>query len=234
MQVVARPSGATRCGAELERWPIFQPPHRWFKRISVTLAYLFTWLTIPHVLLHKRRPASALAWVWCIIALPFIGPIAYWTFGADRIQRKRLRKARRLGLSPARCARRCEAVGRRRRARKEELVRTLSVINQVPVSTAPARGVADRCHRVLSVAHGGHRSARHHVHIEFFIWRDDECGQEFLEALIRAARRGVEVRLLLDQIGCIAVSKSVFRPLIEAGGHFSWFYSLPFWRTRAS
>src|SRR5207248_3346056 len=73
-------------------------------------------------------------------------------------------------------------------------------------------------------------AARHHIHIEFFIWRDDECGHAFLEALMRAARRGVEVRLLLDQIGCIAVSKSVFRPLSEAGGHFSWFYSLPFWR----
>ena len=56
--------------------PIFRPPHRWLKRLGVTLAYLFTWLTIPHVLFHKKRPASAMAWVWCIIALPFIGPLA--------------------------------------------------------------------------------------------------------------------------------------------------------------
>src|SRR4051794_7204212 len=117
--------------------PIFQPPHRWFKRVTVTLAYLFTWLTIPHVLLHKKRPASALAWVWCIIALPFIGPIAYWSFGADRMQRKRLRKARRLGLTPTHRAPTATKPVEVDNARaKEELVRTLSVINQVAVSTA--------------------------------------------------------------------------------------------------
>jgi cardiolipin synthase len=40
----------------------------------------------------------------------------------------------------------------------------------------------------------------------------------------------VVVRLLLDQIGCLGVNRRFFQPLVDAGGHFSWFYSLPFGR----
>ena len=67
-------------------------------RPSIVIAYLLTWLAIPHVLLARKRPTATLAWVWGIIAVPFAGPIAYFMFGADRMQRKRLKKAARLGM----------------------------------------------------------------------------------------------------------------------------------------
>lgn len=206
------------------------PHHRWLKRLPVAIAYLFTWLTIPHVLLHKKRPSSALAWVWSIIALPFIGPLAYWAFGADRMRRKRLRKAKRLGLMQSPGQRSLDRQLEQFSPRKSELVRTLEVINQVPASTATKVELLIDAAEFYPALRAAIDSAKHHIHIEFFIWRDDEVGADFLQALVRAARRGVEVRLLLDQIGCFGVGRSIFRPLVQAGGHFSWFYSLPFWR----
>jgi cardiolipin synthase len=79
------------------------------------------------------------------------------------------------------------------------------------------------------ILHSRNESSRHkhHIHIEFFIWRSDDRGREFLDLLVAAARRGVKVRLLLDQVGCLGVRRSFFAPLVEAGGRFSWFYSLP-------
>lgn len=201
--------------------------NRWLKRLPVAIAYLFTWLTIPHVLLHKKRPASALAWVWSIIALPFIGPLAYWAFGADRVQRKRLRKARRLGLMQSPGQRTLEPELENISPREAEVIHTLTVINQVPASTASRVQLLVDAAEFYPALLAAIDAAKHHVHVEFFIWRDDEVSAVFLEALVRAARRGVEVRLLLDQIGCFAVGRSTFRPLIKAGGHFSWFYSLP-------
>jgi cardiolipin synthase len=44
-----------------------------------------------------------------------------------------------------------------------------------------------------------------------------------LTHLVAAARRGVEVRVLLDQIGSLGLRRSFFHPLIEAGGKFAWF-----------
>ena len=45
-------------------------------------------------------------------------------------------------------------------------------------------------------------AARHEVHLESYIFEPDATGRQVLEALVRAARRGVRVRLLLDGFGC--------------------------------
>ena len=106
------------------------------RRILLFIAYLLTWGTIPHVLFHKRRPVAALAWVWSIIAFPFVGPMVYWGFGADRMQRKRMRKARRLGLMRHPGQRSLQAQLEKVSPRKSELLRTLEQVNQIPASTA--------------------------------------------------------------------------------------------------
>ncbi|MEO7166115.1 MAG: cardiolipin synthase, partial [Chthoniobacterales bacterium] len=74
--------------------------------------------------------------------------------------------------------------------------------------------------------------ARDHVHIEFYIWRHDARGREMLAHLVAAAKRGVEVRLLLDWVGCIWLRGAVFRPLRAAGGKVAWFRTAHPFRNR--
>jgi cardiolipin synthase len=64
--------------------------------------------------------------------------------------------------------------------------------------------------------------------------RDDEVGAEFLDLLVATARRGVTVRLLLDELGCHELRDRYFRPLLAAGGHFSWCHTLSPLRGRYS
>ena len=59
--------------------------------------------------------------------------------------------------------------------------------------------------------------AKETIEFEGYIFRDDEVGERFREALIEAARRGVKVRLLVDWIGRMGTPHSFFRPLREAG-----------------
>ncbi len=200
------------------------------KRSALVIAYFLTWGVIPHILFTKKRPVSTLAWVWSIIALPFVGPLAYFMFGADRMQRKRLRKAARLGVLHRQSARAEPEPAPQFSPRKNELLRVLGEINQLPFSTARHVQLLVDAKEFYPELERRIEAARSHIHIEFFIWRHDEFGQKFLDLLCAAARRGVRVRLLLDQMGCFAVKKSFFAPLIEAGGRFSWFYSLPLWR----
>src|SRR3954463_2687869 len=58
----------------------------------VLLAYLATWTFIPHLLLLKKRPAATLAWLWAILFIPFLGALAYFAIGTDRLKRRRLRR----------------------------------------------------------------------------------------------------------------------------------------------
>ena len=45
------------------------------------------------------------------------------------------------------------------------------------------------------------KSARHHIHLEYYIFSDDAVGREILEILIEKANEGVEIRILVDGAG---------------------------------
>jgi cardiolipin synthase A/B len=61
-------------------------------------------------------------------------------------------------------------------------------------------------------------AARHHVHLENYIIQEDSTGEIFAEALIAAAARGVECRVLYDWLGCLTrTSEAFWRRLRTAG-----------------
>lgn len=55
------------------------------------------------------------------------------------------------------------------------------------------------------------RGARHRVLLETFIWKDDEVGREFLDAVNDAAARGVEVHVMYDGFGNLVVPRGFYR-----------------------
>ncbi len=63
------------------------------------------------------------------------------------------------------------------------------------------------------------RAARGTVLFENYIFRDDEIGRAFLQALVERAQAGVTVRVLRDWMGCLGQSRAGFwKPLLAAGG----------------
>lgn len=72
--------------------------------------------------------------------------------------------------------------------------------------------------------------AKHHIHILFFIVKNDEISHTFLQLLMEKAQQGIEVRLLLDRIGSHHLSKQMIHKLKERGVHFSFCHKirLPF------
>ncbi len=61
------------------------------------------------------------------------------------------------------------------------------------------------------------REARHHIHIETFIFRDDEIGQLMSELLIQKARQGVQVRVIYDSFGSTMATPAFFDRMREGG-----------------
>ena len=183
---------------------------------------------VPFILLANKRPAATLAWIWAVMLFPYLGPFFYLLLGSERMHRRRFRKrVKELRRAP----KRRKPKGRVARSAAAEtendpawtLVETLSAINSQPITGADevellVDGAAfyDRLAEAI-------RKARRMIHIECFIWRDDTTGSRFRELLVDAARRGVRVRLLLDEMGCSKLYRSYFRELTEAGGYFSWF-----------
>jgi len=64
---------------------------------------------------------------------------------------------------------------------------------------------------------GAIRGARHHVHMETYIFEDDDTGKLFADALVARARAGVKVRLIYDAVGSLKTSKDFFKRMSDAG-----------------
>lgn len=60
-------------------------------------------------------------------------------------------------------------------------------------------------------------AARYEIHLESYIYQADAAGRAVAEALIRAARRGVAARLLLDGFGSRNLAQELIRALRHAG-----------------
>lgn len=61
------------------------------------------------------------------------------------------------------------------------------------------------------------RNARHHVHVLFYIVKDDRFGRDFLGLLKEKARAGLEVRLLVDRLGSWKMNRKMVGDLEAAG-----------------
>lgn len=64
------------------------------------------------------------------------------------------------------------------------------------------------------------KNSTQHVHILFYIFRNDHIGTQILKALQEKAKEGVEVRLLVDRVGC-HISKKMRKQLRKSGVHFA-------------
>ena len=61
-------------------------------------------------------------------------------------------------------------------------------------------------------------SAERWIHFESYIIHDDDCGREFAEALMAAARRGVKVRIVYDWVGALTATTWMFWHRLRRAG----------------
>ena len=179
------------------------------------------------IVLQKREPVATLSWLLGLALLPYVGFLIYYLLGPQKIRRHRLRRARsRLqndALGHDLCATACSPDARELGALAK------SATGFAPSTARDVRLLVDGAatYDALIEAIG---QARHHVHLEYYIYTPDHSGGALRDALIACARRGVKVRLLLDAIGSGKCSRAFLAPLVEAGGEVAWFHPTRFWR----
>ena len=179
---------------------------------------------IPVVLLRRKEPSSTIAWILTLLFVPALGAILFLLFGRDRVR------------WPARRKRQADAL-----VRSSVIAHTS---NPLLVQSLPGDGLTDLERQIFhagAVLTGGPASrgnrveiyaqgqavydalgaaiegARQHIHAEYYLIRNDATGAWFREKLVQAAQRGVEVRLLCDAYGCLAIGQHWRRPLRRAG-----------------
>lgn len=72
--------------------------------------------------------------------------------------------------------------------------------------------------------------AQHTIHLQTYIFEEDETGLEVAAALMKAAQRGVQVYVLLDGYASQDLTDEFIQQLKKSGIHFRWFE--PVFRSR--
>ncbi len=144
-----------------------------------------------HSLLTKPDPRSALSWIAVCSLIPYVGVVLYALFGINRV-----RRPQRPRPAPTASASACEMPGSLTAQRRigDALTRrpltggnTLETLHDGETAFP----------RMLSAIDG----ARHSVWLSTYIFQTDRVGRQFIDALGAAARRQVQVRVLVDGIG---------------------------------
>jgi len=75
---------------------------------------------------------------------------------------------------------------------------------------------------------GALRDAKHHIHMEYYIFEDDEIGNEIKNVLVQKAKEGVRVRFVYDDLGSRSIRKKFIAELKEGGVEVFPFYKILF------
>ncbi|MDO5624981.1 MAG: cardiolipin synthase [Pseudomonadota bacterium] len=181
------------------------------------------------ILLRDNLAADArMAWLMVLVLLPYVGAAMYYLLGEAHIGRRIAQGHKRV----------LDSI-REHLASDDELTRVLGAPGHVEQLIAPrwqgifrygasingfepvpgnhaelmADGTAARARMLADMD-----AAQAQIHVLYYIWLADGTGTAVAQALMRAARRGVACRVMVDGLGSRALTRSpLWRQMREAG-----------------
>jgi cardiolipin synthase len=167
---------------------------------TTVLITLVSLVAAGHALVNKRDPRAAFGWIAVSLLFPLAGPVLYVLFGVNRVNTKARALDHRwtspritagdyvvdIDHVPDDCV---------------ELARISDAVSKRPLVRGnriePLRDGEEAYPPMLEAIRGAQRS----IVLLTYIFETDPTGREFIEALVEAHERGVEVRVLIDGVG---------------------------------
>ena len=172
----------------------------------------------------NRKPGEATAWLLLIFLAPILGAILFLLLGSPKLSKWRREQQQHMNerikefaedagqipeLSPI--------VDPPLPARFEPHVNLIAQLTGMPAMAGNTvellpdyAGAVDRIVRDID-------AAKRYVHLEYFMFADDQIGSRVLDALVRARERGVVCRVLIDHLSNLLLRGPVLKKLGAAG-----------------
>ena len=192
--------------------------------IIQNIAFINLLLSIVIVFFERKSPKSVWAWLLLLYFLPVLGFVFYLLLGADMKKRKMFRiKEVEDHIS--------EAIRQQEYHLKslnvEEFDTNLNNYTDLVLYNLHTSGAVITGDNDVDILTDGDekfdrliediRSARHFIHIQYYIIKNDVLFERIRKELIKKVEEGVEVRILFDSMGCRTVSHNYWKKLNEEG-----------------
>ncbi len=189
-----------------------------WEHIKQVLEYVVTLLAfvgvVLTILIENRNPSKSMAYILILIFVPVAGLIVYYFFGRD-YKKKRIFSAK--GLLDGRLVRKNIEESNKKQEGYFEIVEK-NFGEKVAVAHLLSEGHHTRLtrhNRATLLVNGEKkfpevldclRQAKHHIHIEYYIFSAGDIGYQVRDILIEKAKQGVEVRFIYDDLGSSDIS----------------------------
>jgi len=185
--------------------------------IIISVYVVVTLAAMVAVLMDNGQPAKTMAWIMVLIFLPVVGFVLYFFFGRNTRKERMISQRSLDQLTKRSMLEFAEQKDLKIPDEQEALVKLFTnqnwalpfKDNEVDIFT----NGYDFFHSLLRDI----GKAKHHVHIDSYIFNDDALGYMVADELIEKAQQGVEVRVIYDDVGCWNVKSDFFERMREAG-----------------
>lgn len=186
---------------------------------------------VVHLLLFKREPSSTIAWLLFVITVPIGGAFLFLVFGPQRLERqafKRKREIERLIGNPSLHAHGGSAAAAAGEfpAEDRQVLELARRISEYTVTSHNHLEILADPHEAFQAMQAAIEEAKKFIHLEYYIIQSDEVTRLLFDSLARAAKRGVEVRVLYDALGSVWLKRIFLNRLTKQGAKVAGF--LPF------
>ena len=179
------------------------------------LAVILT--TIFVVILDNRNPVKTMAWMLILFFLPVIGLVFYFFFGRDTRKERLISKKGYSRLSKRPMAEYQAQEAFHDLDKKNALVLFFRKVNNaLPFDGNQVDMYTDGYAMLQALMHEI-SLAKHHIHLQFYIFENDPVGRLLRDLLIDKAREGVKIRLLYDDVGCWKVNRLFYDEMLCEG-----------------
>ena len=169
------------------------------------------------VILDNRNPVKTMAWVLVLSFLPFVGLVFYFFFGRSTRRERLISKKSYNRLMKKPMAEFVAQESYELPADQYQVAQLFRNTNQALPFEGNEVEIYTDGYTKLQALIRELMKAKHHIHLEYYIFENDPVGRLVRDILIDKAREGVEVRLIYDDVGCWHVPNRFFEEMIEAG-----------------
>ena len=191
-----------------------------------SLVFLITAIPVAIlIILEKRSPFKTIAWILVLILVPVIGLVFYLFFGQEyRKQKlfsrrgvKSLGKIRRLSTKQLREIKHIDFQFSPEILEKKNIIRLLLNNSDSLLTTGNQLQILNNGSETFEAIFKAIESAKHHIHLEYYIFDDDKIGNQMKNLLAKKSEEGVEVRIIVDDVGSWDLKEHFFEDLRESG-----------------
>lgn len=197
-----------------------------FYQVLTWVGVFLYWLMIAAVTMRvvfKRRVVGvSLAWLMIIYIIPIGGVFAYILFGELNLGKKRAERAKDMFRPYEDWFQRLTDCPGHQPHLMTEHARPLNDLCEnrlgIPALSGNTLSLQDSPQTILRSLIDDIHDAQHAIQMEFYIWHPGGLADEVATALIMAAKRGVNVRILLDAAGSMRFFRSHWPKLMRHAG----------------